>query len=217
MRGYVTNEEIATNKSADLTNLWFKDKIRINDKSTRGSDVPITRGKRIWNTLNSHATFHTRQLDPFITIKNTFHLHKTAVCILLRGALLCGCLVFGFLDFQDLLDNLLLFDQESTNDPAQHSCNSWDYKMANLWTITHNCISCFVCWPLPNSRSWKHSTIRTVHSPAVPRQPWPLVLRWPQVWNLKGEGNNINTQDEIFKLLSQKWVVSVTCQINTSK
>src|SRR4051812_42525070 len=44
------------------------------DKSTRGSDVPITRGKRIWNTLHSHATFHTRQLDPFITtIKNTFH------------------------------------------------------------------------------------------------------------------------------------------------
>jgi hypothetical protein len=47
MRWYVTNEEIATNNSADLTNLWFKDKIRIHDKSTRGSGVPITRGKRI--------------------------------------------------------------------------------------------------------------------------------------------------------------------------
>jgi hypothetical protein len=39
--------------------------------------------------------------------------------------------------------------------------------------------------PLPNSNSREYSTIRTVNSPAVPRQPGPLVLGRSQVGDLE--------------------------------
>ena len=39
--------------------------------------------------------------------------------------------------------------------------------------------------PLPNSNSREYSTIRTVHSPAAPRQPGPFVLSRPQVRDLE--------------------------------
>jgi len=103
---------------------------------------------------------HKRQLD-FPSTKNTFRSVQNSYASI-PGALLCGYLVLGFLYFQDLLDDLLLLNQESTDDP------------------------------LPNSSSREHSTIRTVHSPAIPRQPGPLVLSRPQVGDpldlLPGDG-----------------------------
>ena len=46
-------------------------------------------------------------------------------------------------------------------------------------------ISTSIYSPLPNSNSREYSTIRTVHSPAVPRQPRPFVLSRPQVRDLE--------------------------------
>jgi hypothetical protein len=58
---------------------------------------------------------HKTQLD-FPSTKNTFRSVQNSGASI--PTLLCGCLVLGFLYFQDLLDNLLLLNQESTDDPA---------------------------------------------------------------------------------------------------
>ena len=121
-------KKIATNQKANSISWWCPDMIWIQNKATRGTDVPIFRQRKVkmapvcrCSKLDRYVSHmlnisHKRQLD-FPSTKNTFRSVQNSYASI-PGALLCGCLVLGFLYFQDLLDDLLLLNQESTDDPA---------------------------------------------------------------------------------------------------